>query len=135
MKSIKYRNGYKYQLSEDYTKEIGFLIGLQCDLEFLSISNGRLKIKSGYAWDGASGPGIDTYSFMRGSLVHDALYQLIRNGCIPYYCRDKADRLMMNMCKEDGMSSLRSWIVYKGVSIFGSSSADKKNKRKVLSAP
>ena len=42
--------------------------------------DGRLVIQKGYAWDGPSGPTIDTENFMRGSLVHDALYQLFREG-------------------------------------------------------
>ena len=42
-------------------------------------TKGHLIIKRSYAWDGPSGPTIDTKNFMRGSLVHDALYQLMRH--------------------------------------------------------
>jgi len=40
--------------------------------------DGQFEFSKGYAWDGPSGSTVDTLNFMRGSLVHDALYQLIR---------------------------------------------------------
>lgn len=71
--SIKYRDGYKYQLSEDYQtvieiKPVEFILTEYIRLDI----DGTLSIKEGYAWDGPSGPTVDTKNFMRGSLVHDA---------------------------------------------------------------
>jgi hypothetical protein len=43
-------------------------------------SSGCGQESKGYAWNGPSGPTLDTRNFMRGSLVHDALYQLMREG-------------------------------------------------------
>ena len=50
-----------------------------CDYARL-FTNGYLVIFEGYQWDGPSGPAIDTDTFMRGSLVHDLLYELLRDG-------------------------------------------------------
>lgn len=92
-------------------------------------------IKSGYAWDGPSGPTLDTKNFMRGSLVHDALSRLMRAGHIPESHREHADRLLQKICIEDGMSALRAWLIYKGVRFSGQSSAMRGNDRPILLAP
>lgn len=119
-KRICYRplRGYKYQLLEDYSAKAPFKPpeeGVGID-GFISFDlNGDLLIKAGYAWDGASGPAIDTDNFLRPSLVHDAFYQLMREGDLPWDYRDKVDRLLQQMCIEDGMSKTRAWWVYWGV--------------------
>ncbi|MDA8018651.1 MAG: hypothetical protein MPN21_14515 [Thermoanaerobaculia bacterium] len=45
----------------------------------------HIHIEAGYAWNGATGA-IDTPSFRRASLIHDGLYQLMREGvtCYPF---------------------------------------------------
>ena len=131
---IAYSGGYKYQLKSDYVVDVG--IGLAVNTQFLVLTgNGDLFIKSGYAWDGPSGPTFDSKNFMRGSLVHDALYQLMRCGHIPEGYREHADRLLQKICIEDGMSALRAWWVYKGVRFGGGSSAARGADRPVLFAP
>lgn len=79
----------------------------------------ELDVLEGYCWDGPSGPTIDTQNFMRGSLVHDCLYQLIREGYITPSYRKTADTLLRKICREDGMSWIRGVWVYLGVRIFG----------------
>ena len=76
MNCILYNGGYKYQLKETSTIAIDISPETPIDTEYITLdSQGNLTIKKGYAWDGPSGPTIDTLTFMRGSLVHDALYQ------------------------------------------------------------
>ncbi len=89
--------------------------------EFITVgANGTLIVKAGYAWDGPSGPTLDTDNFMRGSLVHDVLYQLMRDGVIdPKEYKDKADRELQHICRIDGMSAIRAWYVYQGLAIGG----------------
>ena len=126
MNYIIYNSGYKYQLKETYTITIDIfpeesIYTLYLDL----LQNGTLIIKKGYAWDGPSGPTIDTSTFMRGSLVHDALYQLMREKNLEHdLYREKADSLLRKICKEDGMWFVRAWWVYLGVKYFGSPAAD-----------
>lgn len=86
------------------------------------LPNGQLSIYSGYCWDGASGPTWDSKCSMRGSLVHDSLYQLIRLGLLPLSFKDEADMLFRDICIEDGMFSLRAHIWYQAVKCFGAGS-------------
>lgn len=79
---------------------------------------GRLTMKKGYAWDGPSGPTIDTKNFMRGSLVHDACYQLMRAKLLPQDKRKPADVLLWLICIDDGMSRTRADYVYHAVRAF-----------------
>lgn len=137
MQCISYKKGYKYQLFEDYTLNISIYPNKDINTTYIQLfMDGKLIIKKGYAWDGPSGPTFDTSNFMRGSLIHDALYQLMRNECLDKSThKDFADRLMQKVCKEDGMSALRAWIVYQGVKLFGDTSADPSSKKIVIKAP
>jgi len=135
MEQIKYRKGYKYQLAEDYTIYTN-LVGYQANTEFIKLTlTGILTIKQGYAWDGPSGPTIDTPDFMRGSIVHDALYQLLRQGLLPQEERRFVDKLLQDICLEDGMSKIRAHYVFEGVNMFGGSSANPKSKKEIITAP
>ena len=70
--------------------------------DFVQIIEGnRLYIKCGYAWDGPSGPTIDTPSTIRASLVHDALYQLMKEGLLNIKYRKYADDLFKEILIED----------------------------------
>ena len=132
--SIAYKSGYRYQLASDYVVAVG--IKLTVNTRFLVLTGtGDLFIRSGYAWDGASGPTFDSKNFMRGSLVHDALYQLMREGHIPESYREHADRLLQRMCVEDGMTAIRAWWVYKAVRFAGGPSAARGSGKPVLYAP
>ena len=124
MSQICYRSlrKYKYQLMKDYELKINLLPEKDIlKYKFLSLSKtGRLFLKKGYAWDGPSGPTIDTRNFMRGSLVHDALYQLMNLGELDdNVYRKRADEILREICLEDGMWPFRAWYVYWGVRLFG----------------
>lgn len=130
---IKYSRGYKYQLREDSITDVG--INVHAVTEWLQLQEGKLYIRKGYAWDGPSGPTIDTLTFMRGSLVHDALYQLIRVGLLNESMREEADRILQRVCLEDGMSRIRAWYVYHAVKWFGGPCAEKYAEPKIEEAP
>ena len=131
---IKYKGGYKYQLTKPYSFYLKKPIPNEVDHEYFAIqANGFMGIKSSYAWDGASGPAIDTKNFMRGSLIHDALYQAIREGKLPQSFKQTADEILKDICIEDGMSKIRATWVYYGVRMGGGPAI--KNDRKEISAP
>lgn len=132
---IKYLSGYEYQLVADYQIQTPIFppAGIQTSHVWLW-EDGMLAIKEGYAWDGPSGPAFHTRDFMRGSLVHDALYQLMRDGHLDIRIwKEHADRLLQQICVEDGMFRARAWWVYQAVRHFGASSAS--GKREPLTAP
>lgn len=137
MRFIEYKEGYKYQLHETYRVEIGIQPDRDVLTPFIDLNTaGELSIKKSYAWDGPSGPTIDSLNFMRGSLVHDALYQLMREKELDKDVhRETADRILQSMCREDGMTQLRAWWVYKSVRRFGDPAADPANKKPVITAP
>ena len=97
--------------------------------------DGKLLILDGYAWDGPSGPAIDTVNFMLGSLVHDALYQLIRLGHLDLTWRGTADEVLREICIEDGMSAMRAWWVYTSVKAFAQRAARLSSEPQVFHAP
>lgn len=136
MRNIRYRAGYKYQLSDSYSVGVTICPEYDIDTDYIGLTrNGLLSIEKGYAWDGPSGPTVDTPSFMRGSLIHDSLYQLIREGNLSEEDREAADLELHRICLEDGMSRLRAWWVWRGVRLGGGPAADPKNERPVLTAP
>ncbi len=132
---ITYSEGYKYQLEKDFVINIG-LIGFYFNTPFIDLdSDGRLLIKKGYAWDGPSGPALDTKDFMRGALVHDALYQLMRDHGLDRKHRSTADSIMKDLCLTDGMSKVRAYYTYLGVRLFGGPSSKTSGGYKIQTAP
>lgn len=137
MNQIRYRSGYKYQLKEDYADSIGITPVTPITTDFIDLDeDGNLIVRGGYAWDGPSGPTYDSTNFMRGSLVHDALYQLMREEHLDYKVyRVQADKLLAKQCREDGMSAIRAWTVYQGVHFFADPAAAPAAKKPTLKAP
>ena len=137
MKKVRYRKltGYKYQLKRKYAIQIDLkpLKRIRRTVsEYLLFSpQGLLTIKKHYAWDGPSGPTIDTRDFIRGSLVHDALYQLMRESVLDYRIhRQRADEILRELVLEDGMCKFRAWYVYQAVHIFAKGGAHPQPERK-----
>ena len=132
---ITYKSGYRHQINLPRRFHLLFKPIETVRNDWIEFDKyGMLTIRAGYAWDGPSGPAIATRSFMRGSLVHDALYQLIREspGCIS---RELADQELRRICIEDGMFRVRAWWVYRAVRIGGKRAASKRGIRKTRRAP
>ena len=139
---IKYRPGYKYQLDEFrwfQTKIKGDHSRIEDPDNRRSpwirlTLDGVLEIRAGYAWDGPSGPTIDTKSTMRASLVHDALYQLMRAGMLTQDARDDADKLLFDLLIQDGCWEWRANLWLWTVRKFAGYAAKRQDER-VLEAP
>lgn len=120
---MKYRElkNWKYQLTEDYIIEtnITFPGCKETDLIYLE-DNGKLIIRKGYAWDGATYYP-DFKDIMRGSLVHDCLIQLVSEGYIDHDFRKSADDLLRTICLEDGMPRIEANLVHKAVRKYSKS--------------
>ena len=72
---------------------------------------------------------------MRGSLVHDALYRLIRQELLPSRLREKADQILYDICREDGMSKHWAEYVYNAARVFGGSTVKPRAGGKTIKAP
>lgn len=134
---ITYRDGYKYQLDSDYLIKCKIIPSKIEDIQFIKLDlEGNLTVRSGYAWDGPSGPVVDTKENLRASLVHDALYQLMRNESISAKdYKDDADVLFKDICIEDGVSEIIAKVYYLGLKLAGEPSTNPRNKKKIKKAP
>ncbi len=136
MKFIRYRSGYKYQLAETYRTQTKIYPAGFINAEWIKLEpSGMLTVRSGYAWDGASGPTFDTRSSMRGSLVHDATYQLLRAGLLPPSYRKGADLELYRICLEDGMWKWRARLWLKCVHRLAKGAASPNSQKRVFVAP
>ncbi|MHC4954293.1 MAG: DUF1353 domain-containing protein [Planctomycetota bacterium] len=134
---IRYRSDYKYQLANPYKVDISIMPATTIDTDFIGLNTaGKLTVKKGYAWDGPSGPVIDTPENLRASLVHDALYQLMRNDELKTRTHRKAaDLEFKRICIEDGVSRRRASLWYRGLRLGGKPAASPQNKKKIHRAP
>lgn len=136
---VVYRDvrGWKYVVEKEivYATSIkGYLRTISYKEQMLAClePDGTLRVFPDYAWDGPSGPTVDTPDWMDASLVHDIFYQLMRTRQIPdkkdrrsrEKIRKKADKLMKKMLIEAGMSRFRAWYSYQGVRLFAAWAAN-----------
>lgn len=134
---VFYSNGYKKQTKQDFRikTEILPITGKKVETDYLTLlPNGYLTIKRGYAWDGASGA-LDTKSTDRGSLVHDALYQLMRLNLVDRRFKPAADNLYRQLCIEDGMWKIRAAWHIEALRLFGQESTLEKSERPIIISP
>jgi len=145
---MKYTSGYKYQIAEDYTCFVPFFASDAIRTRFIDLQPmkkdghliGLLRIRQGYAWDGASGPTYDTSDTMTPSLVHDVGYQLMRNYLLPQSCRSVIDEHLGVMMKERasniwGLKQLQRWRANRWVNathLFAAGAANPKNRKKIV---
>lgn len=118
--SIRYTSGWKYRLEEAHSEPVPELSIWYATLgDYIVLEQGVLHLARHYAWDGPSGPAFDTKKFMRPSLVHDAIYQLIGARKLPPHARETGDKIMRRLCVDTGMWWLRRKWVYWAVRNYG----------------
>ena len=150
---MKYRTGYKFQLAEDEIFLLPSSLTPDEDIFYHSIhltTDGKMRVKAEYAWDGASGP-IKTMAwilektskwlwkkyikkFIRGSCGHDAFCELLRQGKIPPCWLSDINAYLYQDLVKDGMSEWRASGWVKTLDQFDFY-ADPKNKKKIYEAP
>ena len=99
-------------------------------------AGGFLTINADYAWDGATGIP-DSRRNMFASLVHDALYQIMREryqhdqsqigGIDRKVFRKKADKLYKKLCLKNGVSKFFAFLAYLGIRRFAKHASQKSN--------
>lgn len=100
-RKIRYRKGYKYQIGEMHEHYWPDLPDFSHD--WFACKDEILRIREGYAWNGPSGPTFDTPCFMRGSLIHDTVYQAMREKLLDLAWKIPADKRLYKICRQDGM--------------------------------
>lgn len=115
---------YKYQITRPYTILLNITGYNISEIYFHLKEDGTLTVHALYAYDGPSGPTIDTKDSLRAALVHDVLYQMMRMKLLPEDYKDYADNLFREILIEDGMSELRADIWWEGVHVGGDSSCE-----------
>ena len=121
MKYSKYK--YKFKVEENFSIELPFKIP-DFVHPYASLKDGILSVKRGYAWDGASGPIINTRDTLVASLVHDVLYQAMRLNLIKPSKENRkiADKNFFEILKMNGVNSIRRKVWYLAVKLFGKKS-------------
>lgn len=134
---IGYREGYKYQLAQEYKVSTSILPDEDIVHDFFALSiDGTLTVKKGYAWDGASGPTFDTKSSMRPSLVHDCFCQMMREELLSYNrWQNRVNRLFYTHCLEDGMWAWRAKLWYAAVEFANAGRPDGTEGNPIVYAP
>lgn len=136
-KLVFYTSGsYKYRIATEPHIVMTPITGFEYEDHYIKLEkSGRLTMKIGYAWNGASGPTIDTKSSIAPSGEHDAFYQLLSMKVIPMTFRKTVDEFFHQRLKECGMWSWRAWLWWRAVHRAGGPAARSTSDLKVHSAP
>lgn len=119
---VHYTEGYRYQTEADFEWPTGIKPVKLGGNRFVTLrDDGLLYIAAGYAWNGANKPAINDKSFVRPSLVHDALRQLWQLGVIDDTGLAASDKLLGEMLRTDMLvvAARMGWIsrtVFKALS-------------------
>lgn len=113
---------YKYMVIEIFKIKIDFKVE-NFKSKYYEINDNILCIKQGYSWDGNLGPLINMSSTMIASLIHDAMYQAIREGAS--IKKNEADMICYNLMLQKSSSyigKLRAKTFFLALKLFGYSS-------------
>lgn len=131
---MKYRNGFEYQLEEDVIFALpDSFVEYTYKTWFIQLDQCTLTLRRGYACDGPSGPTLDSRGGMRPAVLHDAIYQMIREEVLPSEFKAVADLLFYHGLLHDGMGKIRAWGWYQAVKYFGRSASIRN--RDIMLAP
>lgn len=116
---IHYKAGYKYQFTRDYSCYTGIMLPHDIVRDFYTLTaDGWCHIKKGYAWDGPSGPTLDTKDSLRASAIHDCYCQAAKDRLIDYDTfSPQYHQVFKDICLEDEMCSPRAWVWHHAVII------------------
>jgi hypothetical protein len=129
--------GSAKQLCSEFRFQLTTAPGYKGQAGFISFdAKGRVTVKPGYVWDGASGPTFDSVDSICASLLHDVCYELMRLGLLPLHVyKPIADLMFYERLLKDGMLQYRAWAWYIAVRKFGHSSCLPESHPKIKRAP
>jgi len=131
---------YKYMLLVDLYIYVRFLKGYTVNAKYFSLVDGILTAKRGYKWDGPSVPWpfiiitriLGMPQFLRASLFHDVIYQMLREGQLLGGVYDRkqhkklrylGDKIIYLVGRADGMKMIRIRPVYRTLRMVGGRAA------------
>ena len=116
-------HGWKYELTQPAVFTVKIRPPSAIEHPYISLTpinqvESLLILRVRYAWNGANWCP-DFNSIMRGSLVHDALYQLMDLGLLAPEWRHAADDKLTELCLTDKMDEELAKTVHAAVRVFG----------------
>ena len=130
---MKYKKGYENWLVENEVYDTKIKPEEKVQNHWFELSTGGvLTVYAGYAWDGASGPTIDTPAAKYASLAHDVFYQCMRQGLLPISMRKAVDEEFFRMLREKGMWWIRAKTWYLALRWKGRTAALPQSIKKVF---
>jgi hypothetical protein len=115
---IHYLAGLKYRLDEPYRLKVQ-LDSPNMVCRHVSYTDGELLIDREFVWDGMTGMVYNEDAVIRGSLVHDAIYHLMRECNMKASNEKIADELLYKIVVEDGVSWLYAQFIWYYVKYLG----------------
>jgi hypothetical protein len=117
---IAYTHADKFVLGKDAIFKLSFAPQYTVDTSYARFTpDGVLIVKRGFLWS-ANFPAMNTENTRPASLVHDALYELIKDGHLPRKpFKNLADMVMRDVLLECGILDARAWAWYMAVQIGG----------------
>lgn len=112
---IRYLKDMGYVLSEDHAVQTPIDGADIIDAWWRLFPDGRLIIFAGFAWDGPSGPTLDTKDSLRASLVHDVFCIAMRDGRLDFSRQDAVNNFFRQQCIDAGMPEWRAGLWHLGV--------------------
>jgi len=124
-RQIAYTNADKFVLGRDEYFDLDFAPEYPVENSYAKFTpDGVLKIKRGFLWS-ANFPAMNTDNTKPASLVHDAGYDLIKDGLLPrQQFKDLFDMAMRDILLECGILDARAWAWYMAVQIGGNNALD-----------
>lgn len=131
---MKYWNGFKYVVAETFTVRTA-IKGYNIIEPLSSLRpDGRLTVIMGYAWDGNSGPCIDTRSSLEASCVHDVLCDYVNQGLLPAALQPLVDQEYYTICVRKKMWWRRARWRMLAIRWYMTGKGSKRYTRKLLEA-
>lgn len=110
---------WKYRTVNNETFQTGIVVEKPIFRPYIMLTpDGWLHVQKGYAWNGCNAIP-ETRTNLRGSLPHDALYQLFRLGALDIIWREAADDVLRDVWIEDGMPAWLAKSMTQAVRWFG----------------
>ena len=133
---MKYITGFRHCLYEDEVFHVAIYHDEDIDTKYIRLTTlGVLTVKTGFMWDGISGPTLQTKKTKSPSCMDDSPYWLIRNGYLLFSTWKVADLEFKRYCLMKGIFRIRAWWLYRGLSLARGTAAHPDKRKKVLIAP